>query len=100
MTPEQLEEGHQYAYTEFLRYGSILRRSVGLSGATKRIVYNLAWMKVDPLWVAIVRSGLMPFARQFLTRVLWLNSKMTHRSGARTKCKQESVELLARSLEG
>lgn len=70
MSPECLEEGHKRAYAEFLRYGSILRRSFGLPGVLKRLAYNLAWMKVDPLWVAIIRSGLMPFARQIFTRVL------------------------------
>jgi radical SAM superfamily enzyme YgiQ (UPF0313 family) len=74
MTPEQLEEGHQYAYREFLRYGSIMRRSLGMTGAFKRIAYNVAWMKVDPLWTLIVHSGLMPFAREILKRVLWLKT--------------------------
>ncbi|MFH1434465.1 MAG: cobalamin-dependent protein [Pseudomonadota bacterium] len=82
MTPEQLEEGHQRAYREFLSYGSILRRSLGMPGALKRIMYNVAWMKVDPLWVAIVRTGLMPFARQVLNRVLWLNTKLAQRHRA------------------
>ena len=70
MTPEQLEAGHKRAYREFLTYGSILRRSFGLPGALKRLAYNIAWMKVDPLWVAIVRAGLMPFATRIFTRIL------------------------------
>ncbi|MHC4542578.1 MAG: hypothetical protein ACYS74_22820 [Planctomycetota bacterium] len=61
MTPEQLESGHKRAYREFLTYSSIVRRSVGLPGTVKRLAYNIGWMKVDPLWVAIVRLGLMPF---------------------------------------
>lgn len=72
MTPEQLEEGHRRARREFAAWGSVLRRSVGLPGAIKRITYNVAWMKVDPLWVAIIRSGLMPFATRIFQRVLSL----------------------------
>ena len=75
MSPATLEEGHRRAYRDFLRYGSILRRSFGLPGALKRIAYNLAWMKVDPLWVAIIRAGLMPFARRIFTRVLGLSTR-------------------------
>ena len=75
MTPEQLEQGHRHAYKQFLRYSSILRRSFGLPGALKRLAYNLAWMKVDPLWVAIVRSGLMPFATRIFERVLRLPTR-------------------------
>ncbi len=70
MSPEQLEQGHRWAYEHFLRYGSILRRSVGLPGAAKRVAYNVAWMKVDPVWELVVRAGLMPWARGLLTRVL------------------------------
>ncbi len=70
MTPEQLEVGHKQAYRDFLTYGSIMHRSMGLPGTLKRILYNIGWMKVDPLWVAIVRLGLMPFASRIFSRVL------------------------------
>jgi radical SAM superfamily enzyme YgiQ (UPF0313 family) len=79
MTPEQLEDGYRQAKRGFARYGSILRRSLGLPGAWKRIAYNLAWMKVDPLWSAIIRSGMMPFATAIFTRVLGADTR-----GART----------------
>jgi radical SAM superfamily enzyme YgiQ (UPF0313 family) len=75
MTPEQLESGHKRAYREFLTCGSILHRSVGLPGMAKRLAYNIAWMKMDPLWVAIVRLGLMPFATRIFSRVLRARTK-------------------------
>ena len=75
MTPGQLEAGHKRAYRDFLTWGSILQRSLGLPGALKRIAYNVAWMKVDPLWVAIVRAGLMPFATRIFTRVLRIRTR-------------------------
>ena len=82
MTPDQLEAGHKRAYREFLTYGSILRRSLGLPGALKRVAYNVAWMKVDPLWVAIIRAGLMPLARQIFDRVLRVSTKRASRGCA------------------
>ncbi len=75
MTPEQLEQGYGRARREFAAWSSILRRSFGLPGALKRIAYNVAWMKIDPLWVAIIRSGLMPFATRIFERVLQLSTK-------------------------
>jgi radical SAM superfamily enzyme YgiQ (UPF0313 family) len=77
MTPEQLEAGYHQARRDFAAWGSILRRSVGLPGAVKRIAYNVAWMKVDPLWEAIVRAGLMPWATRIFTRVLGMNTAAT-----------------------
>ena len=70
MAPETLEAGQRRAYRDFYRYGSILRRAVGLRGALKRIAYNVGWKKLDWLWAPIIRAGLMPFARRILTRVL------------------------------
>lgn len=77
MTPEQLDEGYCRAKRRFAAWDSILRRSLGLPGALKRIAYNVAWMKIDPLWVAIIRTGMMPFATQIFQRVLQLHTKAT-----------------------
>jgi len=77
MTPEQLEAGYHRARREFGAWGSILQRSLGLPGAAKRIAYNAAWMKVDPLWVAIIRAGLMPFATRIFQRILRLRTRAT-----------------------
>ncbi|MHC4112652.1 MAG: hypothetical protein ACYSUY_16390, partial [Planctomycetota bacterium] len=66
---------HKRAYREFLTYSSIIRRSLGLPGTVKRLAYNIGWMKVDPLWIAIVRLGLMPFATRIFNRVLRARTK-------------------------
>ncbi len=79
MTPEQLEAGYRHAKRQFATCGSILRRSLGLPGALKRIAYNLAWMKIDPLWAAIIRTGMMPFATCVFERVLRLGTKAAGR---------------------
>ena len=39
------------------------------------MAYNVAWMKVDPLWVAVIRAGLMPFATRIFERILQLSTK-------------------------
>jgi radical SAM superfamily enzyme YgiQ (UPF0313 family) len=75
MTPEQLDEGYWRAKREFGAWSSIFRRSFGLPGALKRLAYNVAWMKIDPLWVAIIRAGLMPFATRIFERVLRLSTR-------------------------
>ena len=74
MTPAELEAGHKRARREFMSFNSICRRSFGLPGALKRLAYNIAWTRVDPLWVAIIRLGMMPFARRIFDRVLRLNT--------------------------
>lgn len=75
MTREQLEEGYGRAKREFATCKSILLRSLGLPGALKRIAYNMAWSRMDPLWVAIIRAGLMPLATRIFERVLQLSTK-------------------------
>ena len=82
MTPEQLEEGYCRAKREFASWRSILHRSLGLPGAWKRLAYNVAWMKIDPLWVAIIRSGMMPFATRIFQRVLRVHTRAGDRDDA------------------
>ena len=75
MTPEQLEAGYGRRPAAVRRLEIDLRRSLGLPGALKRLAYNVAWMRIDPLWVAIVRAGLMPFATRIFERMLRLRTK-------------------------
>ena len=82
MTPEQLEAGYDRARRKFASWNSIFHRSLGLPGALKRVAYNVAWMKIDPLWVAIVRAGLMPFATRIFERVLQVSTKSSIRDDA------------------
>jgi radical SAM superfamily enzyme YgiQ (UPF0313 family) len=92
MTPEQLEAGYGRARRRFASAGSILRRSLGVPGPLKRIAYNVAWMRVDPLWVAIIRAGLMPFATRIFQRILRVNTKSP--MGATSKTEIGSLEKL------
>ena len=91
MTPEQLEEGYKQAKRQFASWGSILRRSLGVPNVAKRLAYNTAWMKVDPLWVAIIRAGLLPFATSIFERVLRLNTRGSHQPRIQeTRCTTRS----------
>ena len=75
MSAEELDAGHKQAYRDFQRWGSIIKRSTGVPGTAKRLAYNVAWRKVDPLWMAIYRMGLMPFAKNIFRRVLNWNTR-------------------------
>ena len=75
MTPEQLDAGYSRAKRRFAAWGSIVCRSLGLPGALKRLAYNVAWMKIDPLWAAIIHAGLMPLATGIFQQVLQLGTK-------------------------
>ncbi len=86
MTAEQLEEGYRRSRRQFASFGSILRRSLGLPGALKRVAYNVAWTRIDPLWVAIIRSGLMPFATRIFQRVLQLGTQQPRRQHDAASC--------------
>jgi hypothetical protein len=83
MTPDQLEDGYLCLKRRFAAWGSIFRRSMGLPGVLKRIAYNVAWMRIDPLWVAIIRAGLMPFATRIFARVLQLSTER--------KCRESDI---------
>ena len=75
MEPGQLEAGYDRAYRDFYRYGSILRRSVGLPAPLKRVAYNVVWRRMDGLWAAIIGGGLLPFVRPLFERVLARNTR-------------------------
>jgi radical SAM superfamily enzyme YgiQ (UPF0313 family) len=70
MSPEALDEGYWRAYRQFYSYRSILRRSLGLGGAVKRLAYNVGWKRMDGIWAAVIRCGLLPRVRPLLERVL------------------------------
>ena len=75
MSADALEEGYWRSYAEFYRYGSILKRSCGLPGTLKRVLYNVGWKKIDWLWGPIISSGLLPFVRPIFESVLARNSR-------------------------
>ena len=93
MTPEQLESGYWRARRRFAAWSSILARSMGLPGALKRIAYNVAWMKIDPIWVAISRSGLMPEATRLFERILQIDTRLRERREVRSFTPESAASL-------
>jgi radical SAM superfamily enzyme YgiQ (UPF0313 family) len=83
MSPAQLEEGYRWSYEEFYRYGSILRRSLGLPNPLKRSLYNVGWKKMDAVWDFILAHNLiervLPAFEYALAR-----ETAPHRQGAQT----------------
>jgi radical SAM superfamily enzyme YgiQ (UPF0313 family) len=61
MTPSQLEEGYSWSYEEFYTYGSIFRRSAGLPNPLKRMLYNVAWKKMDRVWDWAISHNLLEY---------------------------------------
>jgi len=84
MSPDTLEEDYRRSYEEFYRYGSIFRRSLGLPGTLKRVLYNVVWRKADWLWAPIIHYGLLPFVRPMFERVLARNTRPKPTAGRLT----------------
>ena len=82
MTPTQLEEGYHRLYADFYRYSAIWRRSVGLPSMLKRLFYNVAWKRLDPLWAAVLHLRLLPLARPVLDHVLRRSARSCRASDA------------------
>jgi len=91
LTPDALEAGYRRAYDEFYRYGSILRRSCGMPGAVKRILYNVAWKRMDRLWAPVIQHGLLPYVRPIFEHVL-ARSTRARRAECRPSPPSESDE--------
>ena len=74
MTPEILEAGYWKAYTDFYKWGSILRGAsakAGLQERLRHIAYAGGWKKFEPLWDWVIRArrvtSLLPMLESVLT---------------------------------
>ena len=73
MTAEQVESGYWEAYRHFYKLGNIregARHHASAALRRKHLLYSTAWKKLDPLWNAVIRSGLLGQARKVLERTL------------------------------
>jgi len=75
MSPETLEEGYWRSYEEFYSYNSIFSRAMGLTNPVKRILYNIAWKKLDGLWNFIIKNNLLRYILPVFESVLARNTK-------------------------
>ncbi|MBN1310091.1 MAG: B12-binding domain-containing radical SAM protein [Anaerolineae bacterium] len=77
MTIDELEAGLTYAYRKFYSMGSIFSRAFRPgSGALKRLVLNLAYKRIEPVWKTL-DLGLS--ARWIRPVTYWYMSAMSHR---------------------
>jgi radical SAM superfamily enzyme YgiQ (UPF0313 family) len=73
LTPEQLEAGYWKAYTEFYRWGSILRAVASKESWARRLrhlAYTAGWKKFEPLWDIIIRTKKIAHMLPWLERIL------------------------------
>jgi hypothetical protein len=74
MTAETLEAGYWKAYTDFYKWGSILRGAstkAAVKETLRHIAYAGGWKKLEPLWDWVIRAkrvtSLLPMLEAVLT---------------------------------
>jgi radical SAM superfamily enzyme YgiQ (UPF0313 family) len=73
LSPDQLEAGYWKAYTDFYRWGSILRAASTKESWARRLrhfAYTAGWKKLEPLWDVIIRAKQVPHMLPWLERLL------------------------------
>ena len=73
LSPDQLEAGYWKAYTDFYRWGSILRAAStqkSWAGRLRHLAYTAGWKKLEPLWDVIIRAKQVPQMLPWLERLL------------------------------
>jgi radical SAM superfamily enzyme YgiQ (UPF0313 family) len=73
LTPSELEAGYWRAYSDFYRWGSILRGALQketLRGRLRHLAYAGGWKKFEPLWDVLIRSRQVLHALPLLEMIL------------------------------
>ena len=73
MTTWQIEAGYRRARNAFYSWDGVVRASLARETPSERVrhfAYSAAWKKAEPLWDAVIRLGLLPYARPALEGVL------------------------------
>jgi radical SAM superfamily enzyme YgiQ (UPF0313 family) len=73
LTPAELEAGYWRAYSDFYRWGSILRGAMqkdSLRGRLRHVGYAGGWKKFEPLWDVLIRSRQVLHALPLLEAIL------------------------------
>jgi radical SAM superfamily enzyme YgiQ (UPF0313 family) len=73
MTPAQLKSGYERAYSEFYRWGSILRASSAhgnMSGRIRHLLYAGGWKRFEPVWNTLIKLRSLSSMRGALESVL------------------------------
>lgn len=76
LSPEELEEGYNWAYKEFYSWSNVIDASLGHESAKlklKHLFYSGGWKKFEPLWNFIIKAGglnnMLPLLETILTKV-------------------------------
>lgn len=76
LTPSQLEEGYNWAYTEFYKWNNIFKASLkhdSLKHIVKHFSYTSGWKKFEPLWNFIIKTkglnNMLPILESILSKV-------------------------------
>ena len=73
MSAAELNDGYRRAYSRFYSWGNILKAAAAKGSARdflRHVAYAGAWKKLEPLWGAIIRTGMLAKARPVLEKVL------------------------------
>jgi radical SAM superfamily enzyme YgiQ (UPF0313 family) len=73
MAPAVLEAGYWRCYERFYQWRSIMQAAASkgsLLGMLRHLAYSGGWKKLEPVWGAIIKSGLLGLTRPLLEGVL------------------------------
>lgn len=73
ISKEHMEKGYKDAYTQFYKWGNIVRGSKeheDIKMRLKHFTYAGAWKKFEPVWNFLIKNQLLPKARKALVRTL------------------------------
>jgi len=80
MSQAQLQTGYEWAYRSFYSWSNIFRASQQHGAWNQRLhhfAYSAGWKKTEPVWNALIRSGLLEKTRGMLEWVLKDNTPQT-----------------------
>ncbi|MGB5931132.1 MAG: B12-binding domain-containing radical SAM protein, partial [Cyclobacteriaceae bacterium] len=76
LTPEQLQEGYDWAYNEFYKWSNIVKSSAkhdSIKHAMKHFFYTGGWKKFEPVWNFLIKSknlnNMLPMLEAILSKV-------------------------------
>jgi len=78
LTPQELEEGYNWAYKEFYKWSNIYRSSFKSSldqGQLKHFIYKAGWKKFEPLWNVLIKSQALNYILPLLEGALSTDDK-------------------------
>ena len=73
LTPQELEEGYQWAYKAFYSWENIIKASLAheqLKHQLKHLFYTGGWKKFENFWGLIINSGALRIMQPFLELLL------------------------------